>query len=202
VLIFPKDVFFQEELVMAGMAAPITLDAVETDILHKILRSRNKAGQDLRVRVQIILGAAEHLTNKQIQTQYGIEEHRVGTWRNRFYEFHELWKLLDPTLRPPMNEKLIRSWLADKPGRGRKPTITPEQKALILAAACEPPSQSGYPNTHWTNRLLAAEVVKRGIIESIAFQTVWSFLKGSRPATAQKSILLKGRRKRKRPGKV
>ena len=27
---------------MAGMAAPITLDVVETDILSKILRSRNK----------------------------------------------------------------------------------------------------------------------------------------------------------------
>ena len=158
---------------MAG-AAPITLDAHETGILQKILRSRS-LGKNLLARTQIVLAASEDCTNKQIQTQYQIEEHRVATWRNRFYEFHELWKLLDPELRPPMNEKLIRSWLADKSGRGKKPTITPEQKAMILAVACEPPSQSGYPNTHWSDRLLAKEVIKRGIVEYIAFQTVWSF---------------------------
>jgi hypothetical protein len=68
--------------------------------------------------------------------------------------------------------------------------------------ACEPPSQSGYPNTHWSDRLLAKEVIKRGIVEYIAFQTIWSFLKGSRPSTAQKPILSEGVRKRKRPGAV
>ena len=105
-----------------------------------------------------------------------------------------------------MNQKLIRSWLADKAGRGRKATITPEQKAMILAVACESPSPSGYPNTHWSDRLLAKEVIKRGIVEYIAFQTVWSFFSAvvvgvaSRPATAQKPVLPEGRRKR--PGEV
>jgi len=74
-----------------------------------------------------------------------------------------------------MNEKLIRTWLADKSGRSKKPTITPEQKAMILAVACEQPSQSGYPNTHWSDRLLAKEIIKRGIVEYTAIQTVWSF---------------------------
>ena len=134
---------------MPCSAAPITLDAHETEILRKILRSRTH-GENLLTRVQIVLAASEHFTNKQIQTQYGIEEHRVATWRNRFFEFHELWKLLDPTLRPAMNEKLIHTWLADKSGRGKKPTITPEQKAMILAVACEPPSQSGYRRCWWS----------------------------------------------------
>jgi len=178
---------------MARIAAPIDLDQLEKDILQKILRSRNIAGKDLQVRAQIVLAAAEKLTNKQIQSQYGIEEHRVALWRNRFHEHHKFWKLLDPALRPPLNEKLIRAWLADKAGRGCKPTITPEQKALILAVSCEPPTKSGYPNTHWTNRLLAQEVIKRGIVDYIAFQTVWSFLKGSRTETSQKRLLVKRR---------
>ena len=80
---------FQEEAVKAG-AAPITLDAHETGILQKILRSRT-LGKILLTRSQIVLAASEHYTNTQIQTQYGIEEHRVATWRNRFYEFHELF---------------------------------------------------------------------------------------------------------------
>ena len=173
---------------MAGTAAPIELDTLEKGILQKLLRSR-KTGKDLQARAQIVLSAAEKLTNIQIQRDYNIEEHRVATWRNRFYETHELWKTLDPPLRPPMSEQLVRKWLADKAGRGCKPTITPEQKALIVAVACEHPSQSGYPNTHWTDRLLAKEVIRRGIVDDIAFQTVWSFLKDKRPQTAQKPIL-------------
>jgi hypothetical protein len=175
---------------MARTAAPVHLDQLEQTLLQKILHARNETGKHLQVRTQIVLAAAEQLTNSQIQKQYAIEEHRVATWRNRFYEHHEFWKLLDPKLRPPMSEKLIRSWLADKAGRGCKPTITLEQKKRIIAVACEPPSQSGYPHTHWTDRLLAKEVIKRGIVQYIAFQTVWSFLKGCRPATAQKRLLV------------
>jgi len=174
---------------MARTAALIELSQLEQTLLRKILHARHTTGKDLHVRVPIVLAAAEPLTNSQIQKQYGIEEHRVATWRNRFHEHHEFWKLLAPPLRPPMNEQLLRSWLADKAGRGCKPTITPEQKALILAVACEPPSQSGYPNTHWSDRLLAKEVIKRGIVKYIAFQTVWSFLKGGRPETTQKRLL-------------
>ena len=171
-------------------AAPIELDTLEKNILQKILRARNATGKDLKIRAQIVLAATEKLTNQQIQEQYGIEKHRVATWRNRFYEHHEFWKLLDPTLRPPMSEKLVRSWLADKAGRGKKPTITPEQKKLIIALACEPPSKSGYPNTHWNVRLLTKEIIKRGIVDSIAFQTVASFLKGGQITTAQKGLLV------------
>jgi len=36
--------------------------------------------------------------------------------------------MFDADLRPPMSEKLLRSWLSDRPGRGRKATITKEQK--------------------------------------------------------------------------
>jgi hypothetical protein len=90
-----------------------------------------------------------------------------------------------------MRIKLIAQWLADKPGRGNKPTITPEQKELIRSVACEKPSASGYPHTQWSNRLLAKEVIKRGIVNYIAFQTVWSFLKYSRPETSQEQILAK-----------
>jgi transposase len=179
---------------MAG-AAPLALDAHETEILRKTLRSHT-LGKHVLTRVQIVLAAVEGLPNLQIQKLYGIEEHRVATWRNRFHTAHELWKNLDPTHRPKMNEKLLLSWLSDKKGRGRKATITLEQRALIIAVACEPPSKSGYPHTHWTDRLLAQEVIKRGIVDYIAFQTVWSFLKGSRPATAQKPLLSEGERER------
>jgi hypothetical protein len=161
---------------MPRKAAQISLNSQEGEILQKIVRSRTH-GKDIQARSQIVLAAAEGLTSIEIERQYEIEEHRVSVWRRRFYESHEQWKGLDPKLRPKMNEKLMRTWLTNRPGRGRKPQITAEQKAMIIAIACEPPSNSGYPHTHWTARLLAKEVIKRGIVGYIAFQTVWSFLK-------------------------
>jgi putative transposase len=175
---------------MAGIAVSIDLSPVERELLQKLLRSR-RLGKDIQIRVQIVLAAADLLTNRQIEKDYGIEVHRVGTWRNRFHEAHELWKRLDADLRPPMNKKLLLSWLADRPGRGRKATITKEQKALITALACKPPSESGYPHTHWTLRLLTQEVLKRGIVPSIVFQTVGAFLKSGQIATAQERLLVK-----------
>jgi transposase len=170
-------------------AALVELDSQETAILRKIVRSKT-LGDSLKERSQIVLAASEGLTNRQIEKDYGLEEHRVSQWRTRWHEFHECWKRLDPELRPKMSAKLVRKWLADAEGRGAKPTITAEQRALILAVACDPPTQSGYPHTHWTDRLLAAEVIQRGIVEYVSHVWIWNFLKDQRPEAAQKPILV------------
>ena len=64
---------------MARTATLIELTQLEQTLLRKILHARHATGKDLHVRVQIVLAAADQLTNKQIQKQYGIEEHRVAT---------------------------------------------------------------------------------------------------------------------------
>ena len=186
---------------MAGTAAAIDIRHAEQEILRKILRSKT-LGAALQERARIVLAASEGLTNVQIESQFGFEEHRVACWRTRFRDAYKHWQQLDTALRPAMSKKLILQWLADRPGRGRKPRITAEQKALILAVAIEPPSKSGYPHTHWSSRLLGKEVMKRGIIDYIAFQTVWDFLKDTRLETAQKSVLPEIGRQRKRPGEI
>jgi len=182
-------------------AALVELDADEATILRKIVLSKT-LGENLKERVQIVLAASEGWSNRQIAKTCGLEVHRIGTWRNRWLACHEHWKRLDPELRPKMSGKLVRKWLADAKGRGTDPTITEEQRALILALACEPPEKSGYPHTHWTDRLLATEVVKRGIVETLSHVWIWRFLKDQRPETTQKPVLPEGRRKRKRPGEV
>ena len=58
--------------------------------------------------------------------------------------------------------------LADAPRPGTRPTFTSAQVVQILAVACEPPSLSGRPITHWTHRELRDEVVKRGIVPTIS----------------------------------
>ena len=176
-------------------AALVELDLHETAILRKIVRSKT-LGDSLKERSQIVLAASEGLTNRQIEKNYGLEEHRVSQWRTRWHEFHEQWKQLDPKLRPKMSAKLVRKWLADAEGRGAKPTITEEQRALILAVACELPEQSGYPHTHWSDRLLAKEVIKRGIVEYVSHVWIWNFLKDAQSEAAQKPVLAERKHRR------
>ena len=45
--------------------------------------------------------------------------------------------------------------LEDLPRRGRRPTITPEAKAWLIALACRKPKELGYSYELWTTRLLA-----------------------------------------------
>ena len=152
----------------------LELDSPEKSILHKIVCSKT-LGSSLKERAQIVLAASTGVPNRQIVRDHEIEEHRVGIWRRRWHKKHEAWKKLDPELRPKMSQKLVCQWLTDATGRGRKPEITEEQRTLILAVACEPPEQSGYPHTHWTDRLLAAEVIKRGIVEYVSHVWIWNF---------------------------
>lgn len=112
---------------MAGIAAQIELNQQEQGILRNLLRSKT-LGVVTQERTRIVLAASEKLTNLQIQKKYGLEEHRVATWRKRFRKSHETWKQLDPALRAAMSKKWVLSWLADRKGRGRKPTITPNKK--------------------------------------------------------------------------
>ena len=170
-------------------ASLVELDAFESGILRKNVRSKT-LGDSLKERSTIVLSASEGYNNRQIAKEHGLEEHRVSHWRTRWHAFHEQWKRLDPALRPKMSAKLVRLWLSDAKGRGKKPTITAEQRALILAVSCEPPGKSGYPHTHWTDRLLAAEVMKRGIVAHVSHVWIWRFLKSARPEAAQKSILV------------
>jgi transposase len=50
--------------------------------------------------------------------------------------------------------------LADLPGRGRRPTMTAEARAWVVALACQKPKDLGYAQELWTTRLLAKHVRK------------------------------------------
>jgi transposase len=51
--------------------------------------------------------------------------------------------------------------LADLPGRGRRPTITPEARAWVVSLACRKPKDLGYAQELWTTRLLAQHIRKQ-----------------------------------------
>ena len=57
----------------------------------------------------------------------------------------------------------VRSALQDLPGRGRRPTLSPEARAWVVALACQKPQELGYAQELWTTRLLAKHVRKQGV---------------------------------------
>ena len=66
------------------------------------------------------------------------------------------------------DEKSVLERLQDAPRSGSPPKFTAEQLTHLFAIACEDPRESGRPISHWTNRELADELVKRNIVESIS----------------------------------
>jgi transposase len=51
--------------------------------------------------------------------------------------------------------------LADLPGRGRRPAMTPEARAWVVSLACQKPKDVGYAQELWTTRLLAQHIRKQ-----------------------------------------
>ncbi len=153
----------------------IKLTEEERAELKRIIR-KHTTGQSEARRAKIILMADEGIKRMAIARELGItQENVVTTWIKRWLA---------------MSERSVVERLQDLPRPGAPETFTPEQLCQIVALACEKPEQYGRPITHWTNKELAAEAIKQGIVESISAGYVGQLLKKRHPTTPQ-SILVK-----------
>jgi transposase len=57
----------------------------------------------------------------------------------------------------------VRAALRDLPGRGRRRSITDEDKAWVVDLACQKPKDLGYAQELWTTRLLAKHIRTHGV---------------------------------------
>ena len=161
-------------------AESIELTEPQETILEQIVR-REKSCQQLVRRSQIILAANEGTANEQIAQTLGVTCNTVRTWRNRWAEAAEDLAACEAEEKEKDYQNRIVNLLSDNPRSGTPPTFSAEQICQIVALACENPSQSGRPITHWTPRELADESMKRGVVESISPRHVGRFLKSVRP---------------------
>ena len=67
---------------------------------------------------------------------------------------------------------------------GAPATFTPEQICALVAMTCEKPSESERPISHWSQREIADEAMRRGLIASISQRSVGRFLK-KRPTSSR-----------------
>jgi putative transposase len=146
-------------------------------ILESILRRRNVPSW-LVTRVRIIVYALEGRTNTAIAQALGVQRKAVCLWRERWQSATQGREALEsePVTDQELEAFIIDS-LRDAYRSGTPAKFSAEQVVQIVAIACEDPQASGYPISHWTPKEIAAEAVKRGIVESISQRQVGRFLK-------------------------
>ena len=140
--------------------------------LERMLRAHSTP-QQLALRARIILladnGAGVRATARELMIQPTTVRH----WRQRWLA----------------GVGSAAERLADAPRPGAPATFTAEQVCAIIALACEPPSASGRPITHWSQNELAREAVKRGLASSISQRSIGRMLKRSRSQAAPGTAL-------------
>jgi len=143
---------------MPGPLPPaVDLSADERRALDALER-RHTVPQQVAVRARIIQLAAEGLNNSQIARHLGLDVDTVRLWRRR-------WLGLQGA---PLADLPIEDRLTDAPRPGRPAQIQAEPICQIHRLACEAPSQSGRPLSQWSNREIADEIVRRGILPAIS----------------------------------
>jgi putative transposase len=165
---------------------PITVSARQRAVFQSLLQ-RHTAPQRLVRRVRILLALADNPAVEAVAGHLRFNRLTVRLWRDR-------WLQAAPDLQQAEQAQasdtqlldLVERVLADAPRPGTPATFTPEQLVQLVAVACEPPEKSGRPIDHWTERELADELKKRGVVPDISPRSVGRFLKGGRtPATPQ-----------------
>ncbi|MGH3124070.1 MAG: IS630 family transposase, partial [Streptosporangiaceae bacterium] len=123
---------------MPPAAVPVTLTASERKTLKKRVRGAKTPYRD-RVRAQIVLAAARGRDNARIAAELGICVNTVRKWRDRFAG------------RGP-------GGLKDLPRSGRPREISEEDRAAVVALACQLPAETGVPLARWSGPELRREL--------------------------------------------
>ena len=132
--------------------------------------------QGLAQRAGIILLAFDRLPNGSIAHRLGCGRHAVGIWRRRWADAFDTLARIECLEGLSALETAIGDVLSDNPRSGCPGTFAPDPIARIIAAACEPPEDSGRPVTHGTPTELAEDVVARRIVPSISVRHVGRLL--------------------------
>ncbi len=155
----------------------ILLSERQERLLEALVR-RSSAPQRLVKRAQMILLLAAGKTFNQVARALGVLRQTVYKWGKRWRtQARQLAEVEAQERSDPALSNRLAGLLLDAYRPGKPATFSPEQIVKLIAVACEPPQYSGRPITGWGSRELAAEVVKRGIVKTIARSTVSRLLK-------------------------
>ena len=164
---------------MPGPELPaLELSGEERLGLETLVR-RHTVGQHLALRGRIVLAAADGMNQSTIAARLGTTITTVRYWRRRWLGLQHV----------PFADLDAGERLADAPRSGTPGRITADQVCRIVALACETPADSERPISQWTGREVAAEVMKRGIVDQISARHAARILKIGRPQAPPRPLL-------------
>lgn len=116
------------------------------------------------MRARIIQFCATNLSYRKIAEYVDCAPTTVSNWKKRWKEDN------------PKNKQELKAWLEDLPRIGAPCRFTIDQRAQVIALACENPSDHGLPITAWTSEELRQMAIKEGILSDISRRHVSRFL--------------------------
>lgn len=150
-------------------ADPVIVLPDHREVLEQLVRTHSTP-QQLALRARIIVHATEGVGVRASARELGIWPKTVRYWRKRW--------------RAAADQRSVSERLTDAPRSGAPATFTPEQICAVVAMTCEKPSESERPISHWSQREIADEVMRRGLVPSISQRSVGRFLK-KRPTSSR-----------------
>jgi len=164
----------------------ITLTQRQKTVLTQIVSAR-KTEKRLFQRSKIILDLSKGISNCKISIYLDMHRETIAHWRNKWISLQEKLIILEEKAEKVSEADYfdaVIGILSDEERPGTPSKFTAEQACQIVSVACEDPTLSGYPVSHWSTKLLSQEVKKRGIVESISATQVGRFLKSGGHKTA------------------
>jgi transposase len=121
--------------------APLKLSPSELEMLTALSQSRTEAAARVQ-RASMLLRYNANESISQIAKSLVTNRPRVERCVSKALELG------------------VTQALADLPGRGRRPVMTPQARAWVVSLACQKPKDLGYAQELWTTRLLAEHIRK------------------------------------------
>lgn len=119
----------------------------------------------------------DFLNPKSVADLVGVSPATASKHLRRFEESVEAIELI---CKEGCRQQLVRTLkdcLADAPRSGRRRTLTPWQVVSTISLACEKPESYDRPISKWTQREIAEEAIKQGIVISISKSHVGRILR-------------------------
>jgi putative transposase len=143
-------------------AEPVIVGPLQREALEELVQAHSTP-QQLALRARMILDAADNIGVRESAQELGVWPKTVRYWRKRWRQAAEA---------QPVPERL-----ADAPRCGAPAKYTPEQICAVIAMTCEKPADSERPISHWSQREIADEAIRRGLVPMISQRSVGRFLK-------------------------
>ena len=150
-------------------ADPVIVSLAQREVLERLLRSHSTP-QQLAVRARIIVNVGDGMGVRASAREVGVWPKTVRYWRKRW--------------RRAGDGQSVPKRLADAPRSGAPATFTAEQICAVVAMSCEKPAESERPISQWSQREIADEAMRRGLVASISQRSVGRFLK-KRPTSSR-----------------